>query len=209
MHRSALRLCSCCQPTLRSSFLNIRVRGLASDKQTVERLEPWQDSSGEAWARTQKDAKDIILDDLSATLEAHRASNRAAVIRKIRVQEDDIPGIYLRPLLDKGDAGDAGSKVEEIHEVQEEAQEDEPHQMWPADSVQAKEIYGKTGCRGYFKKIDTLEYTGAAQWPKQPWKISHSSKDMPMQRPWLAYMGAMNEGYLERFVLEIYRNAVS
>lgn len=179
---------------------------LSSDKQAVETWEPWQDSSGKELARRERDTKDIIVDDLSATLEAHRVSNRAAVIRKIGVQASDLPESFLRPLLDKGDGG---GEVEEIHEVKEEAKEDEPHQMWPADSVQAKEIYGKTGSRGYFKSTDSLEYTGAAQWPKQPWKISHSSKDMPMQRPWLAYMGTTNEDYLERFVLESHRDAVS
>ena len=179
---------------------------VTSDEQAVEPLKPWQDSSGKALFRREKDTKDIIVDDLSATLEAHRASNRAAVIRKIGVQKGDLPVPYLRPLLDKGDGG---GEVEETHEVKKEAKEDEPHQMWPADSVQAKELYGKTGSRGYSKSTGSLEYTGATQWPKQPWKISHSSKDMPMQRPWLAYMGATNEDYLERFVLESRRDAVS
>lgn len=215
MHRSALRLRPCCQPKLRLSFLNILSQGLSSagtvpvvssDKQAVESLEPWQDGIGKALARGKDDTKDVIVEDLSATLEAHRASNRAAVIRKIGVQECHSPGLYRRPSLDQDDGG---SGVEEIREGKEEVKEDEPPQMWPADSVQAKERYGKTGSLGFFKKTDPLEYTGVAQWPKQPWKISHSSKDMPMQRPWLAYMGTTSEDYLERFVLESRRNAVS
>ena len=179
---------------------------VTSDKQAVESLEPWQDRGGKVLARREKDTKDIIVDDLSATLEAHRASNRAAVIRKIRVQETDSKENFLRLLLDKGDRG---GEVEEIHEVKEEAKKDEPHQMWPADSVQAKEIYGPTGFRGDLKETDSLEYTGAAQWPKQPWKINRSSQDIPMQRPWLAYMGTTNEDYLERFVLKSHRNVAS
>lgn len=178
----------------------------SSDKQAIEPLESWQDSSGKALARREKDSKDIIVDDLSATLEAHRASNRAAVIRKIKLRTSDIAGPVLRPLLSTSD--DGGGVATEIHEANEEAKEDEPHQMWPADSVQAKERYGKTGSRGFLKKTDPLEYTGVAQWPKQPWDISHSSKDLPMQRPWLAYMGTTDDDYLERFVLENHRDAV-
>lgn len=172
---------------------------VSSDQQAVAPLEPWQDRSGNALAGRKEDTKDVIVEDLSATLEAHRASNRAAVIRKIEVQGSLSPGIYRRLSLDKGDGG---SQNEMIHEATEEAKEDEPPQMWPADSVQAKERYGNTGSIGFFKRTDPLEYTGVAQWPKQPWKINHSSKDMPMQRPWLVYMGATNEDYLERFVLE-------
>ena len=212
MHRSTLRLRPCSLTKPRPFSLNIYSQGLSSaatvpvvssDQQTVEEsLETWHDKSGKALAIRERDTKDVIVEDLSATLEAHRASNRAAVIRKIRVQDCQ----YLRSSLDNSDRG---SEVEMIHEAKEKAKEDEPPQMWPADSIQAKERYGVTGTTGFFKKTDPLEYTGVAQWPKQPWKIKHSSKDMPMQRPWLAYMGTTNEDYLKRFVLESHRVAVS
>lgn len=204
MHRPALRFRSCYRPRLRRCFYNIHVRRLSSasnlpavnsDKQAIESLEPWQDSSLKALARREEDTKDIIVDDLSATLEAHRTSNRAAVIRKIKLRKNTNE-TFLRPLLGKGCNGD--SEVKKTHE----GREDEPHQIWPADSVQAKERYGKTGSRGFVKKTDPLEYTGVAQWPKPPWKINQSSKDMSMQRPWLAYMKTLNEDYCERSVLE-------
>ncbi len=167
-----------------------------SDKQAIESLEPWQDISGKALARRDEDRKDIIVDDLSATLEAHRASNRAAVIRKIRPRAVDPAPPFLRFSLGEGENG--GNEVKKTHEPSE----NKPHQIWPADSVQAKERYGKTGSRDFVKRTDPLEYTGVAQWPKQPWKINHSSGDMPMQRPWLAYMETMNEDYREQYVLE-------
>ena len=205
MHRSALRLRSCCRPRLRRSFYNIHVQRLSSagnvpaansDEQAIESLEPWQDFSGKVLARREKDRKNIIVDDLSATLEAHRASNRAAVIRKIQYGTSDLAPPFLR--LSLGESGNGGNEAKKTHE----ASENKPHQTWPADSVQAKERYGKTGSRGFVKKADPLEYTGVAQWPKQPWKINHSSGDMPMQRPWLAYTETMNEDYRERYVLE-------
>lgn len=169
-----------------------------SDKQVIETLEPWPDSSGKALARRELGAKDIIVDDLAATLEAHRASNRAAVIRKVKPRAIDPAGPILRPLLGMG--VDGGSKVKKTHE----GKEHEPDQMWPADSVQAKERYGKSGSNVFVKKTDPLEYTGVAQWPKQPWKIKQGFKDiMSMQRPWLAYMETTNEDYLERLTNEI------
>lgn len=169
-----------------------------SDRRAIETLEPWQDSSGKMLARREKDAKDIIVDDLSATLEAHRASNRAAVIRKIKIESNsDLAGPILRPLLREN--GDGGSKAKKT----QEGKEYEVHQMWPADSVQAKVRYGKTGSRDFVKSRDPLEYTGVVQWPKQAWEISDSPKNMPLQRPWLAYLDTTNEGYLERLTNEI------
>lgn len=167
--------------------------GANSDKQAIESSEPWQDSSAKALARREEDAKDIIIDDLSATLEAHRASNRA-VVRKVETRAMD--STIKRPLLDK--SGDGGSQVKQTHE----GKEDGLHQMWPAYSVQAKERYRKTGSTSFVKWADSLEYTGATQWAKRPWEISQSSKNMTMQRPWLSYMGTTNEDHRERFVLK-------
>lgn len=170
-----------------------------SDKHVMESLEPWPDSSGKALARREEDSKDIIVDDLSATLEAHRASNRAAVIRNVQLPESYPTTSTMQPLL--GQAGDGGSDIDDTCG----RQENEPRQMWPADSVQAQEIHRKTGKRqGFVRSVDPLEYTGTYQWPKHSWKVRQVFKDLLMQRPWMAYMEASNEDYLERFVLEIY-----
>lgn len=205
MHRSALRLRSCCKPRLRWCLFNIHVRCLSSagtvpvantEKHTIETLEPWQDSSGKTLARREEDTKDIIVDDLSATLEAHRASNRAVTIRKLKLQSNhDSVESVSRPLPRTNGHGDSEAKKTQ------EGKDYEVHQMWPADSVQAKERYGKTGSRGFVKSTGPLEYTGVVQWPKQPWHASDSSKNIPMQRPWLAYLDTTNEDYHERFVL--------
>ena len=161
-----------------------------SDQQALNALEPWKYSGG-------KDAKDVNIDDLSATLEAHRASNRAAVIRKIELDANEIRRHYKRPVLEQD--SDGRSEVKNTHKEKE----DETHQMWPADSLQAKEKYGKTGCRGFVKKNDPLEYSGTVQWLKEPWIIPKNCKYMQLQlqRPWLAYIETMGEDALERFVL--------
>lgn len=208
MHRSALRLRFHHQSNLRWYFYNIQARRLSSagtvpavnsDKQFIENLEPWQDTSGKALARREKNAKDITVDDLFGTLEAHRASNRAAVIRKIRLRADHFQGPILRPSL--GEGGNGGSEVKQT----DEAKQNEHWPMWPADSVQAKRRYGKTGTKGFVKKTDPLEYNGVVQWAKQSWKLRHSSEDLIMERPWLAYMDTTSEDCLERFVLENHR----
>lgn len=213
MHRSALRLRLCCQSKLHWSLYNPLVRRLSSastvpvvnsDEQVIEKLEPWQDKSGKALAIKEGDDKGIIVDDLSATLEAHRASNRAAVIRKIILRADDSPGPIRRPL--QSEESNNGSEVKHTHKVKQSR----PRQIWPADSVQAKERYGKTGTAdGFVKKVDAFDYTGVVQWPKQSWKLSHDSDDLLMQRPWLAYMETTSEDCLERYVLETHRKCGS
>ena len=53
--------------------------------------------------------RDIFVDDLSATLEAHRSRNRASVIRKIEAS----PSLFIkRPVLNDGAQGDENVKVE-------------------------------------------------------------------------------------------------
>lgn len=64
-----------------------------------------------------EETQDITVDDLSATLEAHRARNRAAVIRKIEPQSGNTHGLFRRPLLQ--DTGSEDGK--KIHTTGEEA----------------------------------------------------------------------------------------
>ena len=166
-----------------------------SDQHPIEALEPWQENAAISLAKN-KDAKDIIVDDLTATLEAHRASNRALSIREVK-------NAVNRRLGKRPFDGDSGAKKipEEIHEEKEE----KLTPMWPLDSVQAKAKYGKIACKTYYKKGDALEYTGAVAWPQGPWKKTRSFNDTqntPMKRPWLAYMRTTGEDNLERSVLE-------
>ena len=215
MHRPSLRLQSCCQTRLCRCFHNIHSRRDSSvpvantDKQAIESLTLWQDSSGKALvrkalARKEEDTKNIFVDDLSATLEAHRASNRAGVIRKLKSKEPvgNLAAPVLRPLLAKSSC--EGSKITETHTVKESGS----HQIGRADPVQAQGRCGTIGSRGRVRKTDPSEYTGVTQWPKQPWEINHSSDDVSLQRPWLAYMETTNERSLQRFVQKSHRGCL-
>ena len=170
-----------------------------SDQRATETLEPWQDSDGKALARSGKDAKDIIVDDLSATLEAHRASNRVAVIRKVKITAVDAPPPPPRfqRLLPERD-GDDGSEVNKAHEEEKKYIR---CQTWPADSVQAKDMDKKKGNRGFVKK-GVLEYSAVAHTPQGPWRIRAPFKGIQIQRPWLAYVKTTGEDKLQKFVLE-------
>ena len=196
IHSSAKPFRICCQPILRP---NINARHLSSASaasvansniHVIETSEPWPDSSGKALSTREEDDKGIIIDDLPAALAARPASKKAATIRKIKIE---FPGSKVGSLLGKG--SHRGSKFKKTHDSK-----DEPDQMWPAYSIQAKKLYGKTGSRGLVGKDDPFEYTGVAQWPSPPWKINQSHKDMQMQRPWLAFLEPTNEDHLKRFV---------
>ena len=227
MYRSTLRPPSCRQSPFHSYFCHFHVRRLASagsvpvvnsDQHAIETLEPWQENVAISLAKNKTDAKNIIVDDLTATLEAHRASNRALVIRRTPVIQPvireiknaviDTRGLKKRPLsFEHDNNGDSGTKniYEEVHEEIHQEKEEKFNPMWPLDSAQAKAEYGEKRCKTYYKKGDALEYTGAVAWPQRPWKQERSFKDTqdtPMKRPWLAYMKTTGDDNLEWFVLE-------
>ena len=194
-----------------------------SDQHATETLEPWQENVAMSLAINKTDARNIIVDDLTATLEAHRESNRAPVIhrtpvmhpviRQIKNTVIDTRGLRKRPLsFEQGNDGD--SEAKEIHEEKEihkeihKEKEEKFNPMWPLDSAQAKAEYGEKRCKTYYKKGEPLEYTGAVAWPQRPWKQDRSfmdTQDTPMKRPWLAYMKTTGDDNLERFVLECHQ----
>ena len=218
MYRSTLRSPSCPQSPLHCYLCHVHVRRLAnaasvpvvnSDQHAIETLEPWQENVAISLAKNKKDSKNIHVDDLRATLEAHRASNRAAaihgppVIRKVETTEIDTKGIKRPFLFEQSSDGDSAAK--KIHEDIHKEKERTPLPMWPLDSVQAKAKYGKKGCKTYYKKGRALEYTGALMLPQGPWKHTRyfcDTQDTPITRPWLAYMRATGEDHLEWSVLE-------
>lgn len=180
-----------------------------SNQHAIENLEPWQENVAFSLAKNKKAAKDILVDDLAATLEAHRASNRAAVIHQAPVIPEaktliSNTKVFKRPLLlEYGSDGDSAAK--KVHEEIHEKKEGPLNPMWPLDSVQAKAKYGEKDCKIYYKKGSALEYTGAVVWCQGFWKQTlslHKTRDTPMKRPWLAYMRTTGEDNLERSVLE-------
>ena len=191
MYQSTLRPLSCRQLSLLYCSCHIQVRRLASagsvplinsDQHPKETFEPWQENNAVSLAKYPKDAKEIIVDNLAATLEAHRASNRAAVIPKLKTTD-----------------GDSGAK-----EIQGEIHEEKEGTLipiWPLDSKQAKAIYGEEKCKYFSRKGDTLEYAGRVAWCQGFWKQKnpfHQTQGTPMKRPWLAYLRTRGESHLER-----------
>ena len=211
MYRSALRAPSCCLSSFYRQFCQVHFRHLAnagpvpvvnSDQHAIETLEPWQENVAISLARNPKDAKDVIVDDLDATLEAHRSSNRAAVIRRVGYTVINTKRLRERPFyLEQGSDGDSAAK--KVHEEIQEEKDGTLMPMWPLDSVQAKALYGEK-CKTYYKKGDALEYNGAVIWCQGHWNQRRSfqdTHDTPMKRPWLAYMRTTGGDNLERFVL--------
>ena len=212
MYRSTLRPPSCRQSKLLCYFCHIHVRRLAnagsvpvvnSDQHSIEYSEPWQENVAVSLAKIKKVPEDILVDDLDATLEAHRASDRPTFIREV----ESVPSYDLKPKrplrLKQGSDGDGAAK--KVHEEIDKKKEGPQNPMWPLDSVQAKARYGEKDCKTYYKKRAALEYTSAVAWCQGPWKQTHSFhkvQDTPMKRPWLAYMRTTGEDSLERCVLE-------
>lgn len=185
-----------------------------SDRPAIETLESWLENLAISLARNENDAKDIYIDNVAATLEAHRASNRAPVIRYVSKRAPVIryvrkPVIFTRALrkqalfLEQSNDGDGGA--EKTHTKIHEEKEGKLIPMWPLDSVQAKAKYGEQVCGTYRKKRDALEYTGAITYPQGSWEKKGSFKDTQdtqMRRPWLAYMRTTGEDNRERFVVK-------
>ena len=164
-----------------------------SGQQPIETSEPWQDSDVKTLARNERDAKDIIVDDLSATLKAQRALNRAAVIRKTRT--DGATSLPFKRLLQKDSGRSRNAKKISAHKTSRICQ------LWPADSVQAKKLYGRTGTAGFVQKGAELDYIGTAISPVRPWNIDPGLKHPHRQRPWLSYIKTTSNDKLEQFVL--------
>ena len=152
----------------------------------------------------QLDTKDIIIDDLQATLEAHRATNRAAVLRNIATEVPQTTlsdaGIY-RPLLNRPLAHDAEPEHEtaDPRPVKEQGQVKKGGAgLWPADSVQGQRIdQGQHGKGGKFGGEDDGEYTGRNFRPQGYW---HFRFLRDMERPWLAHMDGCDGDGLARWV---------
>lgn len=155
------------------------------------------------------DTKDIYIDDLTATLEAHRETNRASLIRRVD-QDANWEAPFLQPLA-KTDftpssikeakvESDSGSNALTAPPPQDavttaaprKCRSNEPrHRIssripwtsvhWPADSVQLAELTGTT----YKAKPDeVLEYEASLLYALGSFTV----KKMGPQYPWLASM---------------------
>ncbi|KAA6414265.1 MAG: hypothetical protein FRX48_02628 [Lasallia pustulata] len=151
--------------------------------------------------------KDIIIDDLQATLEAHRATNRASVVRTIiRDVPETAPlesGIYRPPLTQPLD-----HNVELEHEAAGAEPVKEVSQfkklgasLWPADSIQGQRVLKEQlqkGCNTW--EENDGEYIGTNFRPQGYWHVRFARD---YQRPWLAHIEGHDGDGLARLEDEI------
>lgn len=156
-------------------------------------------------------AKDVFVDDLSATLEAHRESNRAAIIRRI-YQDSAAQASFLNPLAvsEPDDTPTDGAIVNDdvgvIHEdlpaqaTSDSAQNTTPTHVtnkparkrrwimthWPKDSIQLAEVTGKM-YRG--KEDEVLEYEAYLLQPQSPYIPGSKT----FKSPWLELMASQSQ----------------
>lgn len=233
MHRTTLCLRTNRHPRLLRIFHDINLRRdsnagavyqVDDDGNVIETLSSWEDHHAREVGRRPVAAQDVVIDDLSATLEAHRASNRASVIRKIDAPSS-IPSFFLRPSIDgkrgiKGvpsevpreDLDEGRALAQHIFKSRVDGDQAEETQSaheagirkWPADSLQAQEGHGKRVRRkasnDFVKSSGVLEYIGVPFLPTQSWDYV-SSSTARLQRPWLAYLEGNSGDHFERSVV--------
>ena len=191
--------------------------------------------SHEKWADTRRDvvktrsenAKDIYVDDLSGTLEAHRETNRASIIRKVGAKarhQYDLPfmrRVSALPLgeysLHLADDKDQQILVNSIGEEKKDDFEDiiiahqdpwpklpskeviKPWQHWPADSIQHKELLGaKLGNK--VPEPAVLEYLPISLRPCRSWQLQEPVLPDESQWPWLAHVKGYDGDGVERLL---------
>ena len=155
----------------------------------------------------EKRARNIVVDDLAATLEAHRAYNRASNL------SDHV--------------SDQGSKGHETHPGRK-SQKDNAITHRPAPRIgvavvrwkdalsrrPADPVPGAQGLAGeseiitssigpeFVKADDPLEYEGMPRDPQNTWRLKFSERE-GLARPWVAYMNETGEAPSERLSSEI------
>lgn len=154
--------------------------------------------------RQHEDSRDIIVDDLRATVEAHRATNTASTIRKIA---SDAPP---NPDFKKIDVSDpsAGHAVESVHKsgvsvdqepiVPEGTKGTEPKRRLPSETA------GKEGLatrkkrpvrKSASRQNNGQDYEGKSLGLVDQWALENTTEsDLSCpDRPWLTYL----QGYEE------------
>lgn len=187
------------EKTTSSSGTALSVRSDVGQQTTCLEL---LDQSYEGQARGgQIDEQTIFIDDLSATLEAHRARNRASIIRKIGETRLVSSGENKQHVLDDKEK-QTPSASNAVSEQPQRTVNGDLLERWPADSLQARRLMVREGRCGVVKSDKVLEYKGAIEGIKSPWKIeSHGHvRRRILERPWLAYLENRSEDVKDRLV---------
>ncbi|KAL9037687.1 MAG: hypothetical protein Q9214_005586, partial [Letrouitia sp. 1 TL-2023] len=134
-------------------------------------------------------SNDIFIDDLYATLEAHRATNRAAIIRKV-----DSPGHpETTPAETQTHAEDNEDPVSSpaIHKFFSskgvvKTPKFKPWEFWPPHSDQYAFFRPKSKKKIHGNSV--LEYIPAAFGPTKRWQASTSDDSSDCESPWLRHL---------------------
>ncbi|KAL9019893.1 MAG: hypothetical protein Q9185_002835 [Variospora sp. 1 TL-2023] len=164
-----------------------------------------------------EDSQDIYVDDLDATLEAHRATNRAKIIRRIRAGTDpcvkhmviDRPndnGSLARNYAATKPNQGAKEKVMEVSAVEVASSAGKRNALkasdfWPPGSIQHQKL-AKSPPR--LMKGSIQEYHARAMVPIGSWRCpSEECGHTDWFRPWLNHMSEPGGDALERLGHEI------
>ena len=169
---------------------------------TFSPSQQWQEELGDPHLIN---TKDIFVDDLSATLEAHREANKSTIIRRVQANAEwEAPFLSpladIDPIIEPNDDSIVGHDEESSpsaadepaayteNTIRKEIQSGRglTHRQWtsiywPADSVQLAQLTGKQ----YQKKPnEVLEYRACLLPTQGPFNL----KKGKVQRPWLGFM---------------------
>ncbi|KAL8950087.1 MAG: hypothetical protein Q9222_003851 [Ikaeria aurantiellina] len=167
-------------------------------------------------------AQNIFIGDLEATLEAHRAYNRAKVIRRIDAPPDPrykhiLPESYRDDANRSSKFDTASHSLEQVavekqdedkepgfgweHDPSPKAKEAlKPWDYWPAGSIQHQRFrQSKQAVRSGL----ILEYHARMMGPTDSWKLKSSNLAQKLRRPWLDHLKERGGDALERLGSEI------
>ena len=187
-----------------------------SKGQAVEDLFAWEENHAKEVGRRPADDQKVIINDLDATLEAHRAYKTTSAIRKIVPLRTPYSSIY-RPVL-QASPDDGKAQIQPLklsHEIDrnstesesdsgnlEEVAEDE-RPLWLVDSVEADKKHGngfqKHHLKPSVKSEEISECEGIPLDPIKSWELT-TVTDPFLERPWLVYMNKSKAEGMERFV---------
>ncbi len=144
-----------------------------------------------------RETRDIYVHDLDATLEAHRATNTAKIIRRVSAPTDPavkhiFPGndheVHAEAHADGGSlqaVRDERVKVDLVAEIppKEDRKALDPWDYWPVGTIQHKRL---AKARQEKVKRTVQEYHARAMIPINVWKRpSDGAEDTDALRPWL------------------------
>lgn len=152
--------------------------------------------------------KDIIVDDLAATLIAHRATNRASLVRRINVDLDYVPTDFRRPSIVEQlflDRSRAGKDEKESHSAFEarrapkiqRTQGNPGLKVGKNTDTQATTRASKKGTECRTLRPPVPEYEGKDISPCLLWKRRLSRRRE--ESPWLALLANIEGDCLTRY----------